>query len=253
MSRKTEGFRQVVEPLIRVDVLVWRRHSPVMLPLLLSLCAGYLDTASFLAFHGLFAAHVTGNLVTLGASLVLGHSGALAKLTALPVFCAVVALVRMAALWLAEHEWSRMHVLLWTELLLLAAVFALAIGLGPFTDADALPAVLTGMTAVAAMAVQNAAQRLHLTGAPPSTLMTGNLTQLMIDVVDLVRSQGAVETAVRKRTMITGTVISSFAFGCGLASLLFAVAHTWCFAVPQVFALLAVLASTSSLSPAPTT
>ena len=88
--------------------------------------------------------------------------------------------------------------------LLLAAVFALAIGLGPFTDADALPAVLTGMTAVAAMAVQNAAQRLHLTGAPPSTLMTGNLTQLMIDVVDLVRSQGAVETAVRKRTMITG-------------------------------------------------
>jgi uncharacterized membrane protein YoaK (UPF0700 family) len=46
--------------------------------------------------QGLFTAHVTGNFVTLGASLVLGTSGALAKLLALPVFCAVV----IAARWL---------------------------------------------------------------------------------------------------------------------------------------------------------
>jgi uncharacterized membrane protein YoaK (UPF0700 family) len=43
-------------------------------PLLLSLNAGYGDTAGFLAFNGLFTAHVTGNFVTLGASLALGTS-----------------------------------------------------------------------------------------------------------------------------------------------------------------------------------
>ena len=64
------------------------------LPLLLSLNAGFVDTAGFLALQGLFTAHVTGNFVTLGASLVLGTSGAVAKLLALPVFCVVVMAVR---------------------------------------------------------------------------------------------------------------------------------------------------------------
>ena len=56
-------------------------------PVFLSLNAGYVDTAGFLALQGLFTAHVTGNFVTLGAALVTGSSGILAKLLALPVFC----------------------------------------------------------------------------------------------------------------------------------------------------------------------
>ena len=43
----------------------------VTLPLLLSLNAGFVDTAGFLALQGLFTAHVTGNFVTLGASLAM--------------------------------------------------------------------------------------------------------------------------------------------------------------------------------------
>jgi len=43
-----------------------------------------LDTAGFLTLQALFTAHVTGNFVTLGASLALGTSGAIAKLLALP-------------------------------------------------------------------------------------------------------------------------------------------------------------------------
>jgi uncharacterized membrane protein YoaK (UPF0700 family) len=41
------------------------------------------------------AAHVTGNLVTLGASLVLGTSGVAAKLMALPTFCLGVITARL--------------------------------------------------------------------------------------------------------------------------------------------------------------
>src|SRR5205823_3130802 len=67
----------------------------ISLPDVLSANAGYVDTAGFLALNGLFTSHVTGNFVTLGSSLVLGTSGALAKVLALPVFCLTVLLVRL--------------------------------------------------------------------------------------------------------------------------------------------------------------
>jgi uncharacterized membrane protein YoaK (UPF0700 family) len=52
------------------------------LPLLLSLNAGYVDTAGFLALQGLSTAHGTGKFANLGASLALGTSGAIAKVVA---------------------------------------------------------------------------------------------------------------------------------------------------------------------------
>lgn len=46
--------------------------------------------------HGLFAAHVTGNFVTLGAAWVSdSQSGAWAKLAALPMFCITVLVVKL--------------------------------------------------------------------------------------------------------------------------------------------------------------
>ena len=63
---------------------------------LLSFNGGYVDTAGFLALQGLFTAHVTGNFVTLGATLVTGAHGVLPKLLALPVFCAAIDALRAA-------------------------------------------------------------------------------------------------------------------------------------------------------------
>ncbi len=212
------------------------------LPILLSVNAGYVDTAGFLALQGLFTAHVTGNFVTAGAALVFGTSGVLAKLLALPVFCLVVALVHLAGRALAERGASPLRELLRLKLVLLVAGGALALRLGPFHNGDAWPALLTGMTLVSAMAIQNAVQRAHLSAAPPTTLMTGNTTQAVIDFVDLLRGlpgpQGGPQAgAVRARLSgMLGNIVG-FAAGCAAAGLLFAFTGMWCFALPPAIAL----------------
>src|SRR5690349_11708113 len=130
--------------------------NPAALHVLLSLNAGYVDTAGFLALQGLFCAHVTGNFVTLGASLALGTSGAIAKLLALPTFCVFVITTRLLDTWLANRRRPAVEALIALKGLLLVIGAALAVRLGPFPDGDSWQAVLTGMVFVGAMAMQNA-------------------------------------------------------------------------------------------------
>jgi uncharacterized membrane protein YoaK (UPF0700 family) len=207
----------------------------VTLPLLLSLNAGFVDTAGFLALQGLFTAHVTGNFVTLGASLVLGTSGAIAKLLALPVFCVVVIATRLLSSALLRRTLPALKVLLSLKVILLIAGAVLAIRLGPFPNGDAWQAVVTGMVLVAAMAIQNAAHRIHLGSAPPSTLMTGTTTQIMVDLADMVQAPKP-DTAERPsaRLLAMSTNIAVFAFGCAAAAVLYAHVGVWCFVVPPV-------------------
>jgi uncharacterized membrane protein YoaK (UPF0700 family) len=112
--------------------------------------------------------------------------------------------------------------------------------LGPFPNGDVWQALVTGMTLVAAMAVQNAAQRLHLGATPPTTIMTGNVTQAMIDVVDLLRGLPPQDPARRRLAGMAANILG-FALGCGAAALLFVWLNMWCFAVPPLLALLAVM------------
>jgi uncharacterized membrane protein YoaK (UPF0700 family) len=212
------------------------------LPVLLSVTGGYVDSAGFLALQGLFSSHVTGNFVTLGASLVLGTTGVVAKLIALPLFCVVVALVRVLGYALAPHARSQLRVLLCVQLALLLTAAVLAVRLGPFPNGDVWPALVTGMTLVSAMAVQNAAQRLYLGAMPPTTIMTGNTTQAMIDVVDLLRGVPTTDPARQRLTNMAANILA-FALGCASAALLFVYLKMWCFAVPPGLGLLAILMS----------
>jgi uncharacterized membrane protein YoaK (UPF0700 family) len=205
------------------------------LPTVLSATAGYVDSAAFLALKGLFTAHVTGNFVTLGAALVLGTSGTVAKLLALPVFCIFVLLTRLFAHRLRARAHPVLRTLLILKLALLTAGALLAARLGPFADGDSLGALLTGMTLVAAMAVQNAAHRVHLASMPPSTIMTGTTTQIMLDLADVIHGlqpEVADATRARLRTMFISLV--AFALGCALGALLYAWVNVWCFFVPPL-------------------
>jgi uncharacterized membrane protein YoaK (UPF0700 family) len=215
-----------------------------LLPFILSINGGYVDTAGFLALQGLFTAHVTGNFVTLAASMVFGTSGAVAKLAALPVFCVTVALVRLAGYGLAARRLPELKLLLLAEFALLTTGCAMAIRFGPFPNGDAVPALATGMTLVVAMAVQNALHRMHLGSAPPSTLMTGTTTQIMIDLVDLLRAgPGADAGAAHTRLGRLVVTVAGFAAGCAAAAMLFIFVGTLCFAVPPLVGLAALLAS----------
>jgi uncharacterized membrane protein YoaK (UPF0700 family) len=76
------------------------------LPTVLSFNGGYLDTLGFLALSGLFTAHVTGNFVTLGATMAHGLGGALSKVLVLPMFCLVVFASRLVCLKLQNRNRS---------------------------------------------------------------------------------------------------------------------------------------------------
>ena len=211
-----------------------------VLPLLLSFNAGFVDTAGFLALQGLFTAHVTGNFVTLGASLVLGTSGTLAKLLALPVFCVVVIGSRWLGTWLSHRSMHPLVPLLVLKVLLLIAGAALAIHFGPFHDGDAWQAIVTGMVLVAAMAIQNAVHRVHLGSAPPSTLMTGTTTQVMLDIADSIYPRQGTQVQTARLTQMSVNVVV-FALGCAAAALLYARFGVRCFVVPPVVAVLALI------------
>lgn len=200
---------------------------------LLSFNGGFVDTAGFLGLQGLFTAHVTGNFVTLGAALVFGSKGVIAKLIALPEFIIVIAVARYVGKALTAHRLPTLRILLAVKVLLLLAFCVLAVSLGPFPNSDAPAALLTGFAGIAAMAIQNAVQRVHFASLPPTTLMTGNTTQATLDAIELLSGVSAEQRAIidpRFRRMLAS--IAGFAAGCALAALLYAWVGFWCLCVP---------------------
>ena len=209
----------------------------ISLPVLLSLNAGYLDTAGFLALHGLFTAHVTGNFVTIGAAATLGTGGVIGKLLALPVFCFVVVVTRVIARRIEPRGVNVLRTMLSVKVVLLTLGAILAISLGPFPNGDSSTAIVTGMCLVAGMAIQNAAQRIHFPTSPPTTLMTGTTTQIMIDIADRIHGLAPEEVpVVRARMARLAAAALAFATGCAGGALLFVSVREWCFVIPPILA-----------------
>jgi uncharacterized membrane protein YoaK (UPF0700 family) len=221
--------------------------GPAAIAALLSFNGGFADTAGFLGLQGLFVAHVTGNFVTLGAALVLGSHGIVNKILALPEFILVIALVRVAGASLRARKRPVLRILLCTEVILMFAFFALAVAFGPFPDADSPVALLAAFAGIAAMALQNAVQRVHLSDLPPTTIMTGTTTQATLDAVDLLSGAGREHSAaIRTRFGRLSRSIAYFAAGCAASALLFWLVGFWCLAVPVVVGAAAALMRSES-------
>ena len=203
------------------------------IPLVLGFNGGYVDTAGFLALNGLFTAHVTGNFATLGAALVSGSTGTIDKALALPVFCMAIVFCR-----LIRHSLSRLKLNIFSAMLIIKFVLLfigafLAIHYGPFFNGNTVIAVCTGLTFVAAMAIQNAVHRVHLATYPPTTVMTLTTTQVMLDIADLIHGVSAEQKSqIYGRLKNTIPAMGVFALGCALGAASFNFLQMWCFALP---------------------
>lgn len=99
-------------------------------------------------------------------------------------------------------------------------VAAYALYHGPFHAEETIVTLVVGLALVAAMAIQNGLHRAHLPKAPPSTLMTGTTTQIMLDLADLLADPKAEEVAAAKvRIKKMAFAVITFAPGCGLGAL----------------------------------
>jgi uncharacterized membrane protein YoaK (UPF0700 family) len=175
---------------------------PTAIAALLALTAGFVDTVGFIALSGLFTAHVTGNFVLIGAAFVEGHGGILGKLLALPVFVLAVAATRVFILVRERRGRDAAMPVLVGELLFLLLFLGCGMALAPFAHGDAPTTILTGMCAVIAMAIQNAASRTLFASLAPTTVMTGNVTQIVIDLVDLAAGAAGLGAKARLGKMV---------------------------------------------------
>ena len=206
--------------------------SQVFKGAMLSLVAGYVDVVGFIALFGLFTAHVTGNFVMLGVALAHATGGVLAKLLALPVFALSVAATKIAVDTMQARGRPPLPPLLVTQGLLLAAFMLAGCVASPMVSPDMPSAIATGMLGVAAMAVQNAQSRIVLTDHVPTTIMTGNSTQVIIDLVELRSASADKVAAAKNRLRKMVPAIAAFAAGAVSGAYAYVQASYWCLAVP---------------------
>jgi uncharacterized membrane protein YoaK (UPF0700 family) len=212
-----------------------------VLPAALSLIAGSADVISFLGL-GLFNAHITGNLVILAAHIVARGAADLALMLSVPIFIAVLCLMRLLVAELEALQIRSLAPLLLLQFLLLGGLFALCAGSTHPLNPNARSMLVGGQLGVAAMAVQTALVQLSLKGAPSTAVMTTNVTRFIMDVGDVLIG-GSTEVAVqaRWRAKHTWPVIIGFTAGAGLGAASFAAAGLKSLGLPAGLALLVLV------------
>lgn len=173
--------------------------------LLLSLVAGYCDTATFVSAGGTFSAHVTGNFIVFASRVVFGgDTSAWLKLLTFPVFMLAV----MAGGWMLTRVLDKNKVLLIEGFILIAAGVLTMAGYKGIMD------IVVVMMTVFAMGMQNAYGKVYpkeIFG--PTTMMTGNVTQAALDIRNFFLKQGDPQI-VRDSLIKQCFLIGGFLAGC---------------------------------------
>lgn len=211
--------------------------------------AGFVDTVGFVGLFGLFTAHVTGNFVMLGASIAEARSGVVAKLVALPVFFLAVAGTSLFLRWCTARGRDPVGGVLAAQALFLTGFMGIAIGVGPFHHGDQPFAIAAGMLGVVAMAIQNAASRTIFSAFSPTTIMTGNSTQVVLDLVELTRGSGA-DPAARTRIAKMVPPLAAFIVGALAGGGGYVLVRFWALLVPILLILFLLLTRRTIVRPA---
>jgi uncharacterized membrane protein YoaK (UPF0700 family) len=159
---------------------------PKAMPMLLSFVAGYVDSYTYLALFGLFAAQVTGSFVIAGAELITHDYGVAGKLLAIAAFLLAAAITAALIHLVRNSGGAALPLMLALEAALLA-IFATMLLLGPaIKNANDWHGIVAGLVAASAMGAQSVLVRLLMKGIPQTNVMTGNMTQLGIATTELI-------------------------------------------------------------------
>src|SRR5215469_14714913 len=212
------------------------------LPTLLSVIAGMVDLIGFLSL-GIFTAHVTGNIVVIGALIVRHNRVNPAQILAVPVFMLAVALTWLIAKASGRRGVGLMRPLLLTQFLLMTCLLAFSAITKPSVDPHGLMATIAAMIAVTTMGCQYALLRLALPVAPSTAVMTGNLTNAVLGLVDLSSRTQPLTEIDSSRIRSTLQLLIGFFVGCVAATAAVMYLGDWAWSFPAALAAVAVALS----------
>jgi uncharacterized membrane protein YoaK (UPF0700 family) len=210
------------------------------LPPLLSVIAGMVDLTGFFTLGNIFTAHVTGNLVVIAAEAVRGGPLNLAQTLSVPVF-----ILAVAAVWLLDRASGRRgpaltRLLLLVQFLLLTGILILSVITKPSANPHGLMAGIAVMMAVSAMACQFALFRLALPGGISTAVMTGNLTNTVLALMDMLSHGRSLVTADAARLKRSLRLLFGFLVGCIVAAAAISLLADWAWSLPVALAAVAV-------------
>lgn len=242
MSRLASGVTTIG---LRTDLSDDARlaHLEARLPPLLSVIAGMVDLTGFFTLGHIFAAHVTGNLVVVAADAVHGGPFNVAQALAIPVFMLAVAGVWLIAQASRRQGASLARLLLVIQSVLLGALLIFSVVTRPSADPMGMMAGVAVMIAVCAIACQFALLRLAIPGAISTAVMTGNLTNMVLSLMDLLAKGRALPPAEAVRLRRSLQLLVGFLLGCVVAAAVVPLLRDWAWSLPLVLSVAAIALS----------
>jgi uncharacterized membrane protein YoaK (UPF0700 family) len=206
------------------------------LPPLLSVIAGMVDLTGFFTLGHVFTAHVTGNLVVAAAVVVQGGPVVPAQLLAIPVF-----MLALAAVWLlaemSHRDGPRLaRRLLLVQFGLLAIVLIFSVIAKPSSSPHGVAAGIAVMLCVSAMACQYALLRLAMPTVVSTAVMTGNLTNAVLSLMELAATRHPLLRGDAERLRQSLYLLAGFLLGCVVAAAAVSLLADWAWALPAVLA-----------------
>lgn len=214
----------------------------------LSFIAGFVDSAGVICLFGLMPAHITGYLATAGQlydpGLDSAHGGAqVSRLSLIAVFMLAVVATTLVHRWLRDRfgQGQTPSLMLCAFSLSMLALLGCAYASDANSPTDAATTILSA-AAITCMAVQNTLLRISNHGLPPTTVMTGNAVQVLVDVTEMLTSapsalQAQPGSERKERLVRFGTPLAGFCIGVGIGSVASLTCGLRCFMFPMAGAI----------------
>jgi uncharacterized membrane protein YoaK (UPF0700 family) len=189
-------------------------NSIARISIILSFVAGYADTSSFVGADELFSAQVTGNFVVFAYDIVTDQiSLSWSKLISVPVF---ILSIIFSTLLINDADISKKNT---NRLLILEGLLLITAGgmtyFYRYENIASVLKVIIPMLVVFALGLQNAYGRFSVKEIlAPTTVMTGNVTQLFIDITHHLKFRKHQEYELSMKIVNGSYVILFFLVGC---------------------------------------